>query len=86
MYCFCTRLAVAVLPVWGMSAYGAEPTAFPETVKARVDVARWGRCLQLDYETVGGGRQSSGSLTADPPQFTVYRDGQEIASGSFRYG
>jgi hypothetical protein len=53
---------------------------------------RHGGFVQLDYDTVdGAGRSYSKPLDytdgiPPPPTFTVYKDGEEIGSGSFEYG
>ena len=53
---------------------------------------RHGGFVQLDYDTVdGAGRSYSKTLDRTfgrppPPTFTVYKDGEEIGSGSFEYG
>ena len=56
-----------------------------------VVVSRQGKCLELNYELRDAEgrsyRQSSDKMDwSSPPQFAIYRDGQEIASGSFAYG
>ena len=54
---------------------------------------RRGGFIQLDYDTVdGAGRSYSKTLDSSTagmpplPTFTVYKDGEEIGSGSFEYG
>ena len=55
-------------------------------------VTRHGGFVKLDYDTVDAAGRSyrrTPSRTATeppPPTFTVYKDGQEIGSGSFEYG
>jgi len=52
-------------------------------------VNRHGGFLQLDYDTVDGAGRSYGKTSGrapQPPAFTVFKDGQEIGSGSFEYG
>jgi hypothetical protein len=59
----------------------------------QVHVTREGRALRMDYLGVadaGGrlyrGRDSAAFMRQHPTQFAVYRDGQEIASGTLKYG
>ena len=53
----------------------------------KVKATRQGRILKLDFEMLDGdGRRYTGSDRANPPQFTVSKDGREIGSGSFEYG
>ena len=53
---------------------------------------RHGGFVKLDYDTVdaaGRSYRQTASRTLEappPPTFTVYKDGQEIGSGSFEYG
>ena len=50
---------------------------------------RHGGFVKLDYDTVDGAGRSfvgTGGRTPLPPTFTVYKDGEEIGSGSFEYG
>lgn len=50
-------------------------------------VHRQGTELELDYELLdAGGRPYAPREAANPPRFTISRNGQQIASGSFRYG
>jgi hypothetical protein len=53
----------------------------------RVQVARWGRFLRLDYQLLDvGGRAYRGGQPTNRPRFTVYRGDRQIGSGSFEYG
>lgn len=56
-------------------------------LKPNVEVARRGRVLHLDYDVLntrdGDTRNES---RKNPPQFTVYKSGKEIGSGTFEYG
>ena len=58
----------------------------PLTPKVRVK--RAGRLLTLDYELVdaAGRRYTPRDHTTAPPQFTIFKNGQTIGSGSFEYG
>ncbi len=54
-----------------------------------VNATRHGGFVQLDYDTVDGAGRSyrkTGARSGTPPTFTVYKDGEEIGSGSFEYG
>jgi hypothetical protein len=48
---------------------------------------RRGRMIGLSYQLLDGeGRRYCSEKRDQPPRFTVYCDGYEIASGSFEYG
>ncbi len=50
-------------------------------------VHRQGTELQLDYELLdAGGRPYVPRASSNPPWFTIFYDGRQIAAGSFRYG
>jgi hypothetical protein len=52
-----------------------------------VRVQRQGRLLRLDYQLLDAeGWNYSPQDRMNPPEFRVYRDGEEIGSGSFEYG
>lgn len=54
-----------------------------------VAVKRTGSSLRLDYALTGVGGRQYAQLERDNskrPQFTIRRDGKEVASGSFEYG
>lgn len=52
-----------------------------------VKVSRQGRFLKLDYELLDhDGQKCAINPTNDPPQFVVFKNGQQIGSGSFEYG
>ncbi len=57
-----------------------------------VSVSRSGRDLSLSYQLLGVGGNSyqllrrDGTRSADPPEFTIYRSGRQIASDKFRFG
>jgi hypothetical protein len=52
-----------------------------------VDVTRQGRLLELSYSLADvNGATYSYRDSGNPPQFRVYKGGQEIGSGSFEYG
>lgn len=54
---------------------------------SHIDVTREGRLLKLDHRLLdAAGRRYGSTERTSPPCFAVYRDGQEIASGSFEYG
>ncbi len=56
-------------------------------LKPTVTVTRQGRLLELDYALMDAdGAAYSHRDDANPPRFTVYKDGQVIDSGSFEYG
>lgn len=52
-----------------------------------VEVTRHGRLLELSYSlSDANGAMYSRRDRENPPRFTVYKDGEEIGSGSFEYG
>lgn len=52
-----------------------------------VEITRWGRQLLIQYRAARpGSRMRLPPQKEMPPRFAVYRNGQEIGSGSFRYG
>ena len=55
---------------------------------SQVQVRRAGRLLSLDYRLVDGQgrRYVRRSTGADPPTFTVSKNGRAIGSGTFEYG
>ena len=58
-----------------------------ESLTPHVQVTRQGRVLKLDYELLDAhGIKSSKVDPQHKPQFKIYQDGREIASGNFEYG
>jgi hypothetical protein len=58
-----------------------------DLLKPTVSVTRQGRLLELDYALLDAdGAAYATKDTSNPPRFTVFKDGQEIGSGSFEYG
>jgi hypothetical protein len=56
-------------------------------LKPTIKATRQGRLLKLGYELLDAdGRNYTNQQRVNPPQFTVYKDGEEIGSGSFEYG
>lgn len=56
-------------------------------LELQVKTGRRGRMLTVDYDlTDAAGCRYHGSRTDTPPTFSVFKDGQEIGSGSFEYG
>ncbi len=52
-----------------------------------VKVTRQGRLLMMNYQLLdAGGRTYSNQNRTNPPRFAVFKDDQEIGSGSFEYG
>jgi hypothetical protein len=59
----------------------------PGELTPHVDAKRQGRLIKLDYRlTDTDGRRCIHTDYSSPPRFSVLKDGQEIASGSFEYG
>jgi len=53
----------------------------------KVSATRQGRLIEIDYELLDAcGRSYSARRRANPPTFAVFKDGQEIGSGTFEYG
>jgi hypothetical protein len=69
----------AFLPVDGFA--NPEPGAAPIKIKA----TRQGRVLHLDCQ-LGPSLRNRRSDWRNPPTFTVYKDGEEVGSGTFEYG
>ena len=56
-------------------------------LKQTLEVKRQGRALALDYKLLGiGGEAYTRADRSNPPDFTVYKGEQEIASGQLAYG
>ena len=71
-------------PAQGADAARQDPGInAPAAIK--LNVSRWGRCLSLQLRE-GDGRRLSRKRGGPPPQFAVFRNGQEIGTGSFEYG
>jgi hypothetical protein len=54
-----------------------------------IAVSRRGQNLRLDYRLVGAGGKDYQMLSQDrssPPEFAVYKDAKQIASGKFEFG
>jgi hypothetical protein len=80
----CRLLAVLALVTM---AHAPAARAAATAVRPGVEVSRWGRQLAIEYRAARpGSTMRLPPQKETPPQFSVYRDGQEIASGSFRYG
>jgi hypothetical protein len=66
-----------------------EPVEFKEggPLTQKLGMTRFGRQLTFSYKLVGaGGGEYSGASRENPPKVLVFRDGTQIASGSFEYG
>jgi hypothetical protein len=56
-------------------------------LKQTLQTRREGKVLVLDYKLTGIGNELyTKADRSNPPNFTVYKDNQEIASGRFSYG
>ena len=61
-------------------------TSTKPPLELKVDVSRWGRSLKLQLRDRAGKKLSVRNRAAEPPGFTVFKDGRQIASGRFEYG
>ena len=60
---------------------------FPEPVRPLIKATRRGRTLTLNYSLLGAdGRDHGREFANIPPTFKVFKNDQEIGSGTFRYG
>jgi len=58
-----------------------------EPVRPEIKATRGGRNLTLNYALIGAdGRDRNRQFSSQPPTFKVFKNDQEIGSGTFRYG
>ena len=80
----CSMAALALLLV---PAAGSADLKSGTSLTPTVEVVRRGRLLVMDCELRNGaGGEYPHADRSNPPQFTIYKDGREIGSGSFEYG